>query len=471
MTAIADLAVTRVAEGAGERRALPLSRFPFAVFLLFVLTLPLEAAFVLEVGFTIRPSYLALLALTAIVVCQSLFRIPSGSFGSPLNAAIALYLGVSTLSLVMTVASPPPAVSMLPEVALRGSAFRSLFQLELLFFSSLAYFYTVYLCADATSVRRVVRIYLGCAVVVAGYGVYQFFAEFLGLPFVDITNALGTGGGVYEAVRYGAWYYFRSHGTFPEPANFGHYLLSVLPLVCGLALYRGDGKTRAWQPLTAYRVPLVLMGAALFLTRSRGSWVGFAVGLLALLVVIGWGARVKLLTTLVLAVVVAPAVLSFAWPEMHAALWSAVTERYEESQWQFEPRLQTLPFTLALFREHPLLGVGLGNYALHKAAAFGDQLPGTAYGVFWQTLAETGLLGFVAFGLMLARFYQVLLRALRKAKGGPWYFYLLGYLAAVTAMMVQYLSFADRLNLYAWFLMGAAMATVKLVETDAAGRR
>lgn len=471
MTAIADLAVTRVAEGAGERRALPLSRFPFAVFLLFVVTLPLEATLVLEVGFTIRLSYLALMALTAIVVCQSLFRIPSGSFGSPLNAAIALYLGVSALSLVMTVASPPPPVAMAPEVALRGSEFRSLFQLGLLFLSSLAYFYTVYFCPDAASVRRALRVYLWCAVVVAGYGVYQFFAELLGLPFVDITNALGTGGGVYHVVKYGTWYYFRSHGTFQEPLNFGHYLLSVLPLVCGLALYRGKRETRAWQPLTAYRVPLVLMGAALFLTRSRGAWVGFAVGLLVLLVVTGWKARVKLLGTLMLAGVVAHAVLSVAWPDMYALLWSAVTGRYGESQWQFEPRLQTLPFTLGLFREHPLLGVGLGSYALHKAAAFGDQLPGTAYGVFWQTLAETGLLGLLAFGLMLARFYQVLLRALRKARGGPWYPYLLGYLAAVTAMMVQYLSFADRLNLYAWFLMGAAMATVKLVKTDAAGRR
>jgi len=444
-------------------------RFPFYGFLLFVMTLPLEAALVLEVGFTIRPSYLALVGITFIILSQFVLDSPSGSFNSPLTLTICVYLGISAFSLIMTILSPPSMVDLVPEVKLRGSELRSLVQIAFLLFSSLVYFYTVYFCSDASRIGRAIRIHIYTAVVLSIYGIYQFLAYILELPFLDITNALGTGGGIYQVAKYGSWYYFRSHGTFQEPLNFGHYLLSALPLVFALALYPRSSYSNVWRPMKTYSVPILLMSSALFLTRSRGAWLGFLGGMLSLLIiVVNWKSCLKILSTISVGSAAIHLAMTFFLPDAYEMLWKAVAERFSEGQLAYEPRFHFFPFTIALFQQYPILGVGIGNYPLHQAAEFGFGLLGTAYGVFWQALVETGILGFLAFSFLLLHFYYVLFRALRQAKNGPWYPYLLGYLACFTAMMTQYLFLGDRLNLYVWFLMGLAISTARLVEREKA---
>src|SRR3990172_5019669 len=79
-------------------------------FLLLIITLPLEAALVLEIGFTVRMSYLVLIPLIVGMCLHRGSEWPYLNFRSPLTVPIALYLAAAALSLVVLMIYPPPDV-------------------------------------------------------------------------------------------------------------------------------------------------------------------------------------------------------------------------------------------------------------------------------------------------------------------------------------------------------------------------
>jgi len=449
-------------------------QWAFYTFFLLIITLPLEATLVLEIGFTVRMSYLVLIPLIVGMCLHRRSGWPYLNFRSPLTVPIALYLAAAALSLVVLMIYPPPDVMLVPELQLRGSKVRGLIQMGFLAFSCLVFFVSFWLCSDAKKLTQAVYLHLIAAAALSLYGIYQVFAHRNDFPFVDITNAIGTGGGVYHAARYvGTGFPFRAHGTFQEPLNFGHYLLSALPL--GLALVatpaNGDSRSRYWAGW--WYVIVYVMFVAIALTRSRGSWLGLLAAILTLLVCFEGKLRSRLIRVSVIGGVLMVFALWFSLPfTPETAEQFAVANRMDLQHFKDELRFRILPFTLSLFLEHPVLGVGLGSYPLYQAAHLGSNVLGTAFGVFWQSLVETGVIGFAAFVAVLVRLYHLMIRGWGRSRGGPWQPYLLGYLASFAGLMVQHLSFGDRLTFYTWFLMGVAVSTVRLVESgsESAGR-
>jgi len=450
------------------------NQWAFYTFLLLIITLPLEAALVLEIGFTVRMSYLVLIPLIVGMCLHRGSGWPYLNFRSPLTVPIALYLSAAALSLVVLVSFPPPDVVLAPELQLRGSKVRGLIQLGFLAFSCLVFFVTFCLCSDGKKLTQAVYLHLIAAATLSLYGIYQVFAHRNDFPFVDITNAIGTGGGVYHAAIYiGSFYPFRAHGTFQEPLNFGHYLLSALPL--GLALVvtpaNGDSRSRYWPGW--WYVVVYLMFVAVALTRSRGAWLGLFAAIVTLLICFEGERRARLLRVSVMGGALMFFALWFSLPSTPETMEQfAVANRVDLQGIRTDLRFRLLSFTLSIFLEHPVLGVGLGSYPLYQAAHLGSNVLGTAFGVFWQSLVETGVVGFFAFVGMLVCLYDLTIRGWRRSIGGTWEPYLLGYLASFTGLLVQHLSFGDRLTFYTWFLVGAAVSTVRLVErgSESAGR-
>jgi len=438
----------------GLAAALLVLQSPFRAFLLFVLTLPFEATLAFEVGYTIRPGYLALVLLIFVFIAHSATQNASGSFGSPLNVCIYVYLGVSALSLIMTVLSPPPEIELFEGIGIRGVGFRGIIQLVFLIFSSLGYFFTIYFCSTERRLKTTLQIYVVTSLVASLYGLMQLIAVYQGFSFE----------GTYDDPTS-----FRPRATFQEPLNFGHYLLSVLPFLLTLRIYRSrvgaSGSTIVGKGL----FPIVVMAVALLVTVSRGAWIGFLVSL-SVIVLAGRRGRMKVVWATAL---IAAGVLPFAFYFYSSwdTIWWLLSHRFSMDYLENEPRLRYVPFMLSLVQESPILGVGLGNYALHQVSRFSLTRIAGAHGVYWQTLVETGILGFLAFIWMIVAYYWLLLRGLRKARGTQWWPYILGYLASSTGLMAEYLFFGDRLNLYVWLFMGMAIATVRVVEREAERRR
>lgn len=139
-----------------------------------------------------------------------------------------------------------------------------------------------------------------------------------------------------------------------------------------------------------------------------------------------------------------------------------------ESDLQFRGRLDEMAWLMV--RDHPL-GVGLGNYA---AMAYGkySALVGipplfiVGHNIWYLTLAETGVLGFIAFILIWVRYYQLSLVALWRSRDAdiPYGFAaILGSLCATIPLQFQDVyHFAFRItSIYLIFLlmMGAMVGT------------
>jgi len=168
---------------------------------------------------------------------------------------------------------------------------------------------------------------------------------------------------------------------------FAGFLLLVLPLCAGIAvdaLVRAEGarKTAAAAPAL-----LVLAGGYLFYkTSSKGAWL---VAALMLAAFAAWAAgrtvfrEKRLLYSLAALVGVIALGVYLGWNHIADAL--AV-------------RLGYYATALKIWRSHPIIGVGLGNfpehYFLYKSAAAHEVK--NAHSLILQALSETGILGAVA---------------------------------------------------------------------------
>ena len=440
-------------------------RFPFFTYLLFIVSLPLEAVLVMDVGFTIRLSYVILAVLIAsMIISGRKFR-----FASPLVLPILMFLAVCAVSLANNIFFPSPGVELASEVALRGSAMRPAVQLFYLFFMVSAYFVSFHFCSDRKIWGKVMKVFVFTAFVVAIYGIYQFFALKYGLPFVDMTNALSTTGSKIGVSYYRDPFLFRPHATFQEPLFFANYILSVLPLLLILFIFgsrRVSGKIGTAVAAIKPVLPMFLaLTIAIILTKSRGAWIGLILAGIFIFLIFKTKEKIKLVSLAFLAVVIFCFFFVF---EISNGGYNDFKEyfvgRFSAESLQKEPRLSDLDFALDLWWKYPIFGVGIGNYNFYAADYYNVKTMPVAPNIWTQTLAETGIFGFGALFFLIISCGMVLTRALIISAGTAWYPYAAGYLACFIGMMGQYLFSFDRLPLFFWVFMGISVAAAGLIE-------
>ncbi|MDE2237432.1 MAG: O-antigen ligase family protein, partial [Elusimicrobia bacterium] len=189
----------------------------------------------------------------------------------------------------------------------------------------------------------------------------------------------------------------RAH-AFVHPVTYGEILsLGFL----GAACLRGLGEKA--PPKKALDAFLVLSGAALFLNQTRGALLGLFVGLLAL----ACGDK-RLRRLALFAVAGLPLVL---------ALWELLPNNHTIAQMVIRSREPGPNGALArlilwrvgwdIFRSHPWLGAGPGNYRTLFTHYFqgvldGQRVWGSAHNLYIHQAAERGLLGLAALGGLLA---------------------------------------------------------------------
>jgi O-antigen ligase len=442
------------------------TRSPYHAFCVLVATLPFENALVFTSVFTITPTHLALLLLIAVCAWYAPRQRIVGRVDAPLHKFVLIYLGISLLSIGMTVIAPPSVVLAGTPTGWRATELRPVIQICLLLFMSLIYFAAVFFCSTAKRVKQVLTIYLTTAALIALYGVYQVIATIYFLPMVA----------ALVRTYYGITSSFRPNATFREPLNFGHYLLTALPLSLALLLHRdrlrGTDRT-VWG--LGLLPAIAVLAVALLATIARGAWFGFigAIGVLALLSLRVLGLRFILRAAPVAAVIAVVAILTMrlafaSWWEMYAV----IANRFDFTNpinVAAEQRLPFIPFLLGLSKRFPVLGVGYGNYPLYQIAAFGGGIAG-ADGLYFQSLVETGLIGIASLLALVGGYYYFMWRALRRAEGTEWWPWLAGCAAGFTGLMIQYFTFGDRFSAYVWVFIGLSMALVNVVNDEAESR-
>lgn len=234
--------------------------------------------------------------------------------------------------------------------------------------------------------------------------------------------------------------FYRAFGTFGQPNPFGGFMGIALP-ICSLAAWGTAWQLwanwRAGNPVNAALVAqmlasaaaALLVAAALLASWSRGAWLGTAVAALVLaialprrllhgallallavaLLVALWQTGIlpdALVTRLTSSVVDLVAINDVRGIDAHAGNY-AVIERL--AHWQA---------AVDMARDHPVFGVGLGNYSVRYAEyrLINWQLPlGHAHNTYLNLLAETGLVGLLAY----LAYWVYMLRICWSLRGHP----------------------------------------------------
>lgn len=232
--------------------------------------------------------------------------------------------------------------------------------------------------------------------------------------------------------------FFRAFGTFGQPNPFGGFMGIALPLALMCAAvqsYQIMQDLLAGRRVAPARLLVLatlasatgIIAAALFASWSRGAWLGFAVSLVVMLVALPrralkgislalalaalffalWSAG--LLPRSVIARITTAATDLFSFTDVRGANFTptnfAVIERL--AHWQA---------AIGMAQDHPLFGVGLGNYAIRYADyhLINWEAPlGHAHNLYLNFLAETGVVGLAAYLAFWISIFRVTWRTLQ----------------------------------------------------------
>jgi len=278
------------------------------------------------------------------------------------------------------------------------------------------------------------------------------------------------------------WYKY--HNLYPGfragwIAGDSNYFAASALIALPIAYYFFRMAPRRWEGrfcLAAFALTLF----AVMLTASRGGFLGLLVGLLLIV----WRSKARIRNFAVMTLLVVPIVLLAPSSPLQRLLDPGYSERIGS-----EVRLVLWKAGMHMIADHPVFGVGLGNFAVASttymdnktlsqykelAAYTPQQIAGMACNAYVQTAAELGITGFVVFvGLLVSAFWSLETTRRRARKAGPKLLFL-----AAQSMQVSLVSFAvalvfldgEYLKLF-WLLLFVSMTLPGLLSGKAAVSR
>ncbi len=392
-------------------------------------------------GFNVRPSQLALAAAWLFFIGTVSRQVTQNgaraiSWRRPAFLALAGFFAAAGLSLVNA-----------------ENFGRSLVVLGFtLFTASLAFLMPNALRAE--HLPRIRKAVLISAALVGAFGLWQFIGDMLGAP--------GWLTGIRSTYSRDILGFTRLQSTAAEPLYFANYLL--LPIALAGAWLPRASEARTRRRLIAL---LGLLSLCVFLTSSRGGWLGLGVTVVALL----WLERGRLkdwkpiasafavgIAGAALGVVLLGRFFSPSLSSVPETFFRHVTTVTDGAA--FDDRARTITDALAAWKRHPWIGVGYGGYGPH-VSAFAYEAPAAGWPVAnnetLELLAETGIVGLAAFVLFLA----ILFKSARTSETDGADAIRTACVAALIGMLAQYQTFSTLYIMHVWFTIGLLLTVSK----------
>lgn len=186
---------------------------------------------------------------------------------------------------------------------------------------------------------------------------------------------------------------------------------------------------------------LIVQVIGLFITLTRGAWIALASGIAAATILL------KKKAAFVVAAVLLALVVAFAAgdPDIRTKIVSIPRSIHGPTDRNVSTRFILWDVSWHMFKSHPILGVGMGDFTTEAEKLIGDRYVKTAvdsHNIYLQVLATRGLLGFIPF----VYFWVILLRSLRRAR---------------SAIAVRTITGSQRFGLH--FVDGVTAATVAVL--------
>lgn len=413
---------------------------PFWGFLILVFFLPFERIPSLDVGMlTIKINQiLALMTLTAWVL-KMLFCKEKIVY-NPLTWPIIIFLLVCFISIFQA-----------------GNIERAIQVFIFTLFMAMISFLTVNMVNQTDKLKLAVRIIFFSTLVVCLFALYQFFGDLIGL---------GQGlTGLKEGYTKATFGFPRMMAFANEPLYLANFLF--IPLGMTIALFLQ--KIKFIKPSYLFTL-LALVLIVFVLTVSRGAYLGLAAMMVFFLIfkfrkVFTWK---NILIGLVTFSIVASSTVYFlmkAEPQAYEEFVKHVTVEDIIAGESIYGRLDSFQKAIQIWQENPILGIGMGNYGPYvKNFPDAENVPGwdIVNNEYLEILAESGYLGLITFIIifivLIWRFFIVFYRS----KDAFLKTILVGLMAALLAIMVQYNTFSTIYIMHIWFLIGLIIAVQNL---------
>lgn len=263
----------------------------------------------------------------------------------------------------------------------------------------LLYFIAIEVINSKRKIYTVLSIFMVSAALVCSDGLFQFFTH-------------------KDFLRNRAWPYsrdaftFRIIGPFVTSNDLAAYLTPLTGMAFGLSMIRFK---KLFLNILS-KLLLVILIACLFLTLSRGAWIGAFFALLLL----GFFVNKKKFVLTLLIMSLALVLLLQYLPEHKRQELGA---RFNFSDPGGRDRKALTKISLDMWSSRPVLGLGLGTYMYNfeefnidkKSYPWG---PSYAHNCYLQILAETGLLGLASFLLLIVALFYSSIRRIKKLSMG-----------------------------------------------------
>lgn len=313
--------------------------------------------------------------------------------------------------------------------------------------------------------RQVTWVLLFAGFFMGGLVIFQkvtdtYWRDYLG--FAQVSEPDWNSYGEHEGGRWPS-------GPIGDKNYFAQFLLLLFPL--GLfRFWNESNRLFRWGALIA---TITILGGV-GLTGSRGAALGFAAtgAVMIMLRYVSWRQ--------VFGIVVVSGMLLMLLPEYRARIASiagVITnlrgDDVRETDTAVLGRLSEMAAASLVFCEHPLLGVGPGNFPLHfveKADLLGFRVHGEerrAHCLYLEIAAETGVPGILVFVVVLGITMSNLYRGHNATKSVQDKSMTAAYLFAMVVMIStgMFLSFAY--VRYSWIIIGLSSVAARLALEDA----
>lgn len=268
-----------------------------------------------------------------------------------------------------------------------------------------------------------------------------------------------------------------STASFSNANGFAGWLIIVIPLFFGLLT---SDVIRRKILKTLLLILTIFLLICLLITFARGAWLGFITGILMIFcyLLMKGLLKIKLLHFIVLLAIIASLIQPI---KAEFKTFESTNYKYTQKLIDgFKPTASSNPYntnlirinllkeSLQIIKDYPLFGCGLNTYSKvvkeYKTYEYGKTYS-YPHNSLLQKAAETGLLGILAFFLILFAFFKTCLQHIFL------YFkrdsaLVVGLLSGISAFLVH--SFFDS-NLYAlqlvvlfWFMLGLTIAVINL---------
>jgi putative inorganic carbon (HCO3(-)) transporter len=302
------------------------------------------------------------------------------------------------------------------------------------------YFIIKYEFNSKKKINTLLRCYIFISFILSSIGIVQHFTGFgLAEKFIK-TNAFGTG--------------IKIASTFFNPNAYGAYLILIIFPVIMLSIYEKNKNKKM-----IYLFLSMLLITNLLMTFSRNALLGFGLGV----IVLGLIYSVKLIFALG-----GFSILMFFIPSVSQRVIDITSLSQNES------RIKLWKTAIMMIREHPIIGVGNGNFVTryneyvikYKELKYQSYQNYPAHNSYLKVQSELGIIGIASFlGVVAITIFRVkkLYSTTTDKFHKPFY---MGVMASMIAFLFMNVSdnlfFVPKATTYFWFLLATSEALLNI---------